>query len=260
MDWGLVGRASKGGQVRRALWVCLALGLVPFLALAGDVWKDKPYGEWSAKDVKKILSGSPWAKEILIAYYPQTGGAMTESTTRVATGNYDPMRDPARDPLAKPDAQTATFQPKDIYTLRWASSRTVRRALFRQSSLRGGTAGPGDLKRLEQNTKEFELTLSSDSNLTRWPEVGTSEWAAKAYLMAKSSGRKVAPSHVEERRGIQISDGPSMIFFFPKKLPNGEPLIGLGETVVEFFAQVGPRIFLAKFNPTLMVAKDGLDW
>jgi hypothetical protein len=47
--------------VRSAAFVA-AFAFPAFLA-AGDFWQDKPASEWSDKDVKRLVTRSPWAKE-----------------------------------------------------------------------------------------------------------------------------------------------------------------------------------------------------
>jgi hypothetical protein len=244
--------------MHRALLLILAILFVPLTLLAGDVWKDKPYSTWKEKEVRKILTNSPWAMELLIAYYPQRGsGNEIEVNPNIQVGHV-PV-DPTRSGQLNPDAQTDIWQPKSTYVLRWASSRTVRRALFRQSVLRSAASRPAISAELDEESREYEIMLSSPSVVTEWPTLEASEWQARAYLETKRNPHRVLAISVEVRRGIQAEDGPTVIFRFPKKLSNGEPLIGLGETGVEFFTQVGPRILRATFNPMLMVAKDGLD-
>jgi hypothetical protein len=242
----------------RAIRLILFCVLAPLTLLAGDVWKDKPYNSWNEKEVRKILTSSPWAKQLLIAYYPQHGsGNHVEVDPNIQVGRV-PV-DPTRSGQLKPDAQSDTWQPKSIYVLRWGSSRTIRRALERQTVLRGGTPRQPRSEELDSATADYELTLSSQSTITEWPTLEASDWQARAYLETKRNPHKVLAISVEIRRGIQAEDGPTVIFRFPKKLANGEPLIAPGETGVEFFTQVGPRIFRATFNPVLMMARDGLD-
>ena len=49
--------------MKRALWVIGAM-LVAVLTVSAlsDFWTDKPYTKWSAKDVRHLLSESPWGK------------------------------------------------------------------------------------------------------------------------------------------------------------------------------------------------------
>jgi hypothetical protein len=59
----------------RYLSVTLLLAVLP--ALAEDFWKARPYTEWSEKEVKKLLTNSPWAKDVAASMQGGTGGGMS---------------------------------------------------------------------------------------------------------------------------------------------------------------------------------------
>lgn len=50
-----------------ALLLAFVLGLY-----AEDFWKTKPYTEWTEKEIKRVLTNSPWAKEVSA---PMPGGS-----------------------------------------------------------------------------------------------------------------------------------------------------------------------------------------
>jgi hypothetical protein len=56
--------------MRCAVVVLFAAG--SSLVSGADFWKEKQASEWSSKDVKRMLTNSPWAKEVTL----ETGGAM----------------------------------------------------------------------------------------------------------------------------------------------------------------------------------------
>lgn len=52
------------------LFLCVLVGY------AEDFWKTKPYAEWTEKEIKKILTNSPWAKDVTTSFGgPAAGGA-----------------------------------------------------------------------------------------------------------------------------------------------------------------------------------------
>ena len=55
----------------RAILVLLFAG-GPLVVSGADFWKTKQPSDWSAKDVKRLLTNSPWAKEVTL----QMGGGM----------------------------------------------------------------------------------------------------------------------------------------------------------------------------------------
>jgi hypothetical protein len=223
------------------------------VATGADVWMDKPFRNWSSGDVKKILSSSPWAKPLLMPYYPQRGAGQieierTETTVfRIGRG-------------AASDSDVFDPEPKDTYCVRWDSSRTVRRAIYRQRILRGAKAAPAEEEDLATSSEGIQITISSPSNLTRWPQVTEEEWAEFAHLEAEETGRRAEAFEVKKRPGVAGIDGQTVVFYFPKSLDDGEPLFDSKSTHVTFSAQVGPRIYQVTFNPSLMVAVDGADF
>ena len=48
----------------RVLFVLL---LTSTLLWAGDFWEDKEFTQWSEKDVEKLMTNSPWAKQVTVA-------------------------------------------------------------------------------------------------------------------------------------------------------------------------------------------------
>jgi len=101
--------------------------LLGVLAWAADKpWEKKLYRDWTERDVAEVLQESPWARLVQ------------------ATGPWRPIGTQA-DLLIWQDPHVGTAQadnaisPSDsqLYTVLWASSRTVRAALARRSVLQG---------------------------------------------------------------------------------------------------------------------------
>ena len=104
-----------------------ALFLVTLFAWAGEEpWKSKPYRRWTEQDVAEVLQASPWAKTVR------------------ATGAWRPMNNGPvlliwQDPHVGTTQADNAVHPQELplYTILWASSRTVRAALARRAVLRG---------------------------------------------------------------------------------------------------------------------------
>ncbi len=235
----------------------ILLMTVALAAAAGEPWKDKPYTQWSAKDVRKILRDSPWAKAVRIPYYPeQEFGGPPETSQKIQIGQVPD--DPAKDPMAVPSAETQVYRPEGIYIVRWASSQTIRQALLRDAVLRGGVrpehAGP----QAAGAADEYELVLVSDTP-NPLPPIERTALMRTAYLEAGVSGRGVSPTRVEIHQLPNSRVIQSVSFYFPKRDPEGMPLISTRETAVEFFVQAGPARLRARFNPSEMASRNGVD-
>src|SRR5215471_4385988 len=53
--------------MQRLLFLCLVGLLVASAALAEDFWTSKEYMQWTDEEVKKIMTNSPWAKDLTIS-------------------------------------------------------------------------------------------------------------------------------------------------------------------------------------------------
>src|ERR1017187_3291255 len=61
------GVCHKEMQRRPFLQLSLAGSLCAVALLASDFWKTKDYTQWSSEEVTKVLTDSPWAKEITVS-------------------------------------------------------------------------------------------------------------------------------------------------------------------------------------------------
>src|ERR1700683_1767932 len=63
-------------NMRKATMGCAAaLALAGLLWAASDPWKAKPYSQWDANEVRKVLNDSPWAKLVTVpaSWRPDSG-------------------------------------------------------------------------------------------------------------------------------------------------------------------------------------------
>lgn len=54
-------------MTKRSVQVLLVLAMGSFCLAGGNVWEEKDFTKWSEKDVKKILSSSPWALPVRVS-------------------------------------------------------------------------------------------------------------------------------------------------------------------------------------------------
>lgn len=238
------------------VWLLLVLAFaVP--AAAGGPWKDKPYTSWTAKDVRKILWNSPWAKLIRTPYYPDAeyGGPPQSTQTIPVLGSGIP-RDEETIELPPPDK--APYRPEGAYVLRWASSQTIRHALMRAAVLQSHENRAREDVPIDNSDDEFVFVLVSDSP-TPLPWMNRDALMESATLQAMSTKEEVSPTRVVNVSDPKLGRNTSVTFYFPKQTPSGKPLISAGETSVEFFAKLGPASLRAKFSLGDMLGPNGPD-
>jgi hypothetical protein len=242
-------------QFRKSVF---ALGLSTALAIsvfASDAWKTKPYEKWTAQEVEKILTDSPWAKAILLPNYPYLNGDSRETDKEIKIGK---ATDPVEDPLAVPSAHTRTFKPEGTFILRWNSARTLRRALYRDAVIHGL---PADFAQhyMIDTPDHLQLVLIAVGQ-TLLPPVEESSLLKATYIQLQPTGEKIYVNHVRIRDTVDAGGDEAYVFDFPINSGLNTPSLLRGSTLVEFFTQVGVRKFNAKFHPSEMVSREGADF
>ena len=187
----------KGGRIASLVLLTVLSAL---LLWAGDPWKEKPYTEWTAKDVQKVLADSPWAQ-------PTWMKGQSDLTFSPATGT-----------VLEPNAGTK-------FVVLWASALTVRQALLRQQESRG-----------EAREGEFAEALFTQPDdyviVVRWEgmEYHKAFDVTNAELKLGRSKRKVGTTKMEfEGEGSRIT---GVVLSFPRE--TAESTLAATETKIAF--------------------------
>lgn len=241
----------------RRILLTLSVVLVAALAWAGDPWKEKSYKEWDEKDVKKIISDSPWSRTVYIS----GGGSREDRSSPGAggtssTGGYSA---PGSNTSASRSTEDQESAPSQIpFLVRWVSSRTFREALARNAVLQKRAQEADADKFIEQQPEEYIIAIAGEDMrlFSRADDAGLKE---KSYLMTKKNKQKWTPLRVEIRRTEDSKRVVSATFYFARKTEGGEPVVSADEKELEFSAQVGSVLIKANFSPQKMVAKAGMD-
>jgi hypothetical protein len=241
-------------------WKC-AGGLrvvLPFAAAAialyaGDVWSRKDYTQWSADEVNRLLTDSPWARQVsaLFATAPREvdrsvippPGASTNNmggTRGVTDGRWDGGVGRNVDDSA----------PKLPVTIRWDSALPVREALLR-SRFGDHLSALGDSNEsLNQPEKDYIITLIGllTKDQSRDRERVRKELMGVAKLV-RTGKPPIRPENVE----IDKSASAIQVFF-----PRTEP-ISLKDKEVTLELQFGWMRIEKKFHLKAMTYKGKLE-
>jgi hypothetical protein len=136
------------------LVVSLVIGVavcVPRLVLAQDSWRERPFSEWTKRDVTKLLNDSPWART-------QTVRIATRKQMRSVAGQVSAT--PGSGPV--PTDSQAALGGADAavdysFTIRLRSSLPIRQAIVRlvQLDAKYDSMKPGQKKLLDEQTREL---------------------------------------------------------------------------------------------------------
>jgi len=224
------------------------LGVAPNV-LADEPWKDKEPSQWSPADVRRILDKSPWSGTTFIeAHWVKPGSDGPVIATQIG-------KDP---PTRRPTEVLDREKPVRHYAIRWFSSHTIREAM--QIDRGRLPRVPGSVSRalFDPGDDSILLVIQGD-DMT--PFRNTSEEALKgeSWLRPRKTGKKVAPLRVQIVETGRNAPGV-VLFYFPRRDENGEPLIEPGERQVDFQSQAWQATFTMKFEPRKMVNKQGSDF
>ncbi|MGA8102419.1 MAG: hypothetical protein WB869_09715 [Candidatus Acidiferrales bacterium] len=252
---------------------------VGVLVLAGLVWggsepwKTKPFAQWDANDLRKVMNDSPWAKQVDVPATwkpsdnngaPGTGGGLSPTGSSPGVGNMGGRNSggTAGAPLGGAGTggvgPSPTGTPTASFEVRWSSSRTLRAAAVRSMVLGNGMSEADADKQLEQPQKYYEVTvLGRDMQ----PFAGLDEGTLKAstFLVAKKSKQKVSPESVHIDVGSDGKTVQGVIFSFPRTSDTGQATLGADEKGVEFSTTVTRANIKTSFDIAKMEDKDGRD-
>jgi hypothetical protein len=214
--------------------VCAA-ALVTTALWAGDPWKDKPYTEWTAAEVYKLLENSPWVhsdKVIMSVKYFEA----EDSSDRLRQKKGSPIRrveGDLRNPPDEPWSEGVLDTRQAVFYFEWSSAITVRQAIVRQSQLSKRNA-PGATQQL-LGWQPTQYVISVYGSAMALFAKSTEEDLQNSSLELKPGGKQVFPLKVEFVREWERLAAAR--FYFPREA-GGQPIIGPQEKKAEFRCQV----------------------
>lgn len=144
-----------------AVSAILLLAIVP--VWAGKFWQEGDFMEWTEKDVIKMLTKSPWSRQITIGVRRSQG--VTGTTMR--TGRRDGPRAGASSGSrgggfgrGRGGSGRGGFSPSMTLTVRWLSSAPVKQAVARARFGDAAKTAPMALKLLEPEQNHYIIGVS----------------------------------------------------------------------------------------------------
>jgi hypothetical protein len=248
----------------RKVFLCgsVALLLAALVWAGDDPWKAKPYQQWDAKDVRKVLDASPWARSVQVeAPWISAGDAGTADSGGVSS-RPSPMgpgqtQRPGANGAADVGAGAQTVA-SVTFVVRWASSRTVREALLRGAILAGQMTEEAAAQQLAQPVETYEIVVAAP-DMKPFQSVDEKILEHGAYLMDRKTKEKVAPTGVKIQNSEDGEKIQSVAFFFPKKSESGVSTIASDQKTVDFLCVVTNVKIEASFDTSKMSDALGRD-
>ena len=262
--------------MRKAILVSSAALIAAALVFAGgDPWKSKPYQQWDDKDVKRVLEDSPWAKIVQVDVTWKAGkdsssgdiGAPAPAANqqvpagggggKTIGGGSSPAAPAANTPVAGA-GDSGSSSGEASFLVRWVSSRTVEKAVYRKAEL-AGTIKPEEAeKELAKNFDVYELVVFGP-DMKPFQSADEDILKTSTGLILKKTKQKISPYKIEITRSPDGKKVTAVAFAFLRKAANGEPTIADDEKGVEFNCFVGGAKIRATFDISRMQDTQGRD-
>ena len=224
--------------MRRRLAVTVGMWLLTGVALvAADFWVEKDFTTWSDKEIQKMLTDSPWAKQVRII----VSGSLTEG--------------PAAQIVVPeiPECGGEQFDriQRTKVTITWSSALPIKQALIRQAIGLDAPIPAEGQQVLDRAEPFYVVTVSELPRAFAWL-AGMGDALKSETMLKRKDKAPIAPVDV---RLFQVAQTQSLtiMFQFPKT-----DAITLGDKDVELVTKLGPDEIKKKFKLADMVFADQL--
>ncbi len=235
----------------RAKLAAIPALLLVFAALVwagSDPWKTKPFQQWDAADVKRIVTDSPWARVIRINAPWKSGQSGDSSGSGLKHGQGSGGSDDDDD----------SSPTQAAFIVRWVSSRTVRAAALRGAVLGGQLKEEEAERELAQQSDVYQV-LVAGPDMKPFDSVDETMLKNNTELVAKKTKEKFAPSKVQISRSPDGKKIQGVVFSFPRKSETGESTIASDEKTVNFSCAAGTAKIETSFEISKMQDMQGRD-
>lgn len=225
-------------------------------AWAADFWQTKPYTDWSEKEVQKLLTNSPWSKEVSVAMPGGGGGAGRGGGRRGGGGGGGgdvsgdtPMSGPATSSGGGNAGRNASVQelgtpgggaPAINLVVSWRTALPLRQAIVKQKFGAEAGTSPDARKMLDAPQKAYAIVVAGlPGRMMRNSEDMKASLLKNTMLTIKGK-EPIAPADLQTgAAGQQMV----VVFLFPRTNP-----IDAGDKEVEFSSKIGTLTVKQKFK------------
>ncbi len=236
---------------KRIFWSVGTVLAAAVLLWAGEPWKEKPYTEWTSKEVQKVSTNSPWARGVRIL----SGGVNLGQPRQPQGQQSGPSQTVGGVGGGSGGGFGGGGGGQMRFTIQWASSLTIRQALVQRQALRGNVNEEAAAQFLS-TTPPQHVIIVFGRDMRGFEEMGQEAVQASAYLKLKGSDRKIPPAQVKF-----IPQGPRLVaveFHFPRE-EEGRPLIIREEKKVKFYCESSTAQISTEFDLRKMTREGDLD-
>ncbi|MFZ3216350.1 MAG: hypothetical protein WA192_09860 [Candidatus Acidiferrales bacterium] len=240
---------------------CVVLLLAALAWASGDPWKSKPYQQWDAKDVRKVLESSPWVKAVQINApwkAAQASGAGADSDGATAPGSPIGRSTEGARPAPGGSSDLGSQGATATFLVTWASSRTVREALVRNAILSGRMKEEQAEPELAHPVTSYEIVITG-ADMKPFQSVDEKILEDAAFLIDRKEKERIPAAGVQIQRSEDGAKIVSVVFSFPKRASDGTSTVPADEKNLDFSCIVTNVKIQASFDTSKMMDSQGRD-
>ena len=231
---------------------------------AAEVWDSKPFEEWTSKDLQKVVSNSPWARQTRALLTGTSAGARDRAGIGDATSDTPGGR-AARGANSAGGAERLGASPSDFdptaqsaqagipVIVRWQSALPLRQAQMRAKFGKEAATSPEAQKFLSQEPMLYVLVVSGLQG--SMVGGGAGDEAKRKIMLATrlttKGNQSMRPAAVDFAPNGTAVD---VLIGFPRSVP-----LTLDDQEAEFVSQIGPARVSYKFKLKDMVLHGKLE-
>lgn len=232
--------------MRRIVLLSLAALFLAGITLGEDFWVKKDYVQWSDEEIRKLLTNSPWAKDVTLTvpstFIPRPAPAA--SGLDVEKGGGRGRRNPTEE-----DKNAPATEGQIAVTISWRSALPLRRAMVK-SRIGSSTEVPADAQQaLAKDQGDYVIVVSGVPAPMAKQLQGSERLSRSVLKIGKRA--PLSPKGVDFQARAQSAD---VLFVFPKNEP-----ITLDDKEVEVDLMLGTVEAKRKFTLKEMVYNGKLE-
>jgi hypothetical protein len=238
-----------------------ALVLLPAMLWAADFWESKPFTDWSDKELRRVETNSPWAR--------QTNTLMTNARPNLPPAdapvsgfpNVDgPLsRDPNVGRVGGPGAAPAIIAPDSPIEqglpvmIRWQTALPLRQAQMRGKYGKEAATAPGAKRILDQDPTVYVISVTGiPDSLVMLGGAETAKHSIQDQTTLTARGKlALHPSAVEF---VSAGGSVDILLAFPKTSP-----FTLADQEIDFASHIGTADVKYRFRLKDMVVHGKLE-
>lgn len=229
--------------MHRIAWMWLAALLLSGVALGEDFWVKKDYKEWTPEEVKKLLTNSPWAKDVTVTAQTAGGGRRTSAANGIDVESPSAGRRPGggggrSGPAGDAEVNSSAGNAEITLNVSWRSALPLRKAIVK-SRMAGSSEVPADAQQLLA-TEPTEYVIVVSGIPARLAQLVQNKDLLNRSSLKIGKKEAVPPKNVDFQTRTQSLD---VYFFFPRTDP-----ITLEDKEVELDLKLGTMEAKRKFS------------